>query len=113
MKYSFRIKEDLLRIIPEIGIEIETKLKGEFPQAIINGDFDPSILTYIITANKIIVCDISGFLILTAAEKQSAYKGEGYFESSRELNEYITSLTNFYLNSAREKIKVSLMEILK
>lgn len=113
MGYSNRIKEDLLKIVPEIGMEVETKLKKEFPQAQITGEFDATNLSYQIKAYNIVICDVTGFLILTAVEKQSAYKGKGYFESSRELDEYVQDLVNFYLNQARERINLALMEILK
>ena len=112
LKVSERIRNELWTIVVEIGREVENKLKQEL-ECRVTSIQDPTNLTYTIIAEGVIICSVSGRVVLRKLEKESAYKGRGYFENLQESREYIESLVNYYFNLAKEKIKVMLNIVLK
>jgi len=112
LKVSERIRNELWTIVVEIGREVENKLKQEL-ECRVTSIQDPANLTYTIIAEGVIICSVSGRVVLRKLEKESAYKGRGYFENLQESREYIESLVNYYFNLAKEKIKVMLNIVLK
>ena len=112
LKVSERIRNELWTIVVEIGREVENKLKQEL-ECRVTSIQDPTNLTYTIIAEGVIICSVSGRVVLRKLEKESAYKGRGYFENLQESREYIESLVNYYFNLAKEKIKIMLNIVLK
>jgi len=113
LKYSSRIKERVWNDILFVGNEVRDRINREFPQTVLTISMNPNQLSYSIMVDNLVICDVSGLVILTGAEKSSAYKGLGYFESSADFTEYRRTLIDYYFNIAKERIRNTIHTILK
>jgi hypothetical protein len=111
--YSNKIRQRVWLDVKFVGEQVRDRLIREFPISRFDGVGYPSELTYEIYGEKILICVVSGLALLSEVEKQSAFKGEGYFESFTELEGYLKRLINEYFIMAKERIQNTLHLILK